>query len=230
MEHGSIYLYEMHLHTCPCSGGGGDLCAHIDDLMQKGYSGAVVTNHFCRGDSRIDRSLPWEAFVDAYKKDYLYGLAYAKKVGFDLLFGLEQSVGQGREILIYGLDPDFFIAHPELNTSSAETYAEVVHEGGGLVYQAHPYRARSYISLPEPLDCLQKLDGIEVYNAGNEPDWNEKAQILAQKLNLACVAGSDGHAVGTAGRAGIAVKERIKSNKDLVRVLKNKAYTLVCNH
>ena len=105
----------------------------------------------------------------------------------------------------------------------------MVHSAGGLVYQAHPYRAREYISKPYPLECLDLLDGIEVYNAGNEPEWNESARILADEKGLACVAGSDGHSVASAGRAGIAARERIRTNDDLVRILKNKEYEIFIN-
>lgn len=224
-----IYKYEMHVHTCPCSGGGKDIREHIDDLIAKGYSGMVVTNHFYAGDNRIDRELPWREFVDAYRQDYLYGLEYAKAVGFDLLFGLEENVGYGREILIYGITPELIEAHPELKRASAEKYAEVVHAAGGLVYQAHPYRARDYIRNPFPLECLDLLDGIEVYNAGNEPEWNETARIFAEERGIACIAGSDGHKIGTAGCAGIATRERIACNDDLVRVLKNNEYTVFIN-
>lgn len=224
-----IYKYEMHVHTCPCSGGGKDIREHIDDLIAKGYSGMVVTNHFYAGDNRIDRELPWAEFVDAYRQDYLYGLEYAKAVGFDLLFGLEENVGYGREILIYGITPELIESHPELKRASAEKYAEVVHAAGGLVYQAHPYRARDYIRKPFPLECLDLLDGIEVYNAGNEPEWNESARIFAEERGIACIAGSDGHTIGTAGRAGIATRERIACNDDLVRILKNNEYTVFIN-
>lgn len=224
-----IYKYEMHVHTCPCSGGGNDIREHIDDLIAKGYTGMVVTNHFYAGDNRIDRELPWREFVDAYRQDYLYGLEYAKAVGFDLLFGLEENVGYGREILIYGITPELIESHPELKRASAEKYAEVVHAAGGLVYQAHPYRARDYIRNPFPLECLDLLDGIEVYNAGNEPEWNESARIFAEERGIACIAGSDGHKIGTAGRAGIATRERIACNDDLVRILKNNEYTVFIN-
>lgn len=224
-----VYKYEMHVHTCPCSGGGKDIREHIDDLIAKGYTGMVVTNHFYAGDNRIDRELPWTEFVDAYRQDYLYGLEYAKTVGFDLLFGLEENVGYGREILIYGITPELIEAHPELKRASAEKYAEVVHAAGGLVYQAHPYRARDYIRNPFPLECLDLLDGIEVYNAGNEPEWNESARIFAEERGIACIAGSDGHKIGTAGRAGIATRERIACNDDLVRILKNNEYTVFIN-
>ncbi|MBQ1196921.1 MAG: PHP domain-containing protein [Clostridia bacterium] len=224
-----IYKYEMHVHTCPCSGGGKDIREHIDDLIAKGYSGMVVTNHFYAGDNRIDRELPWAEFVDAYRQDYLYGLEYAQTVDFDLLFGLEENVGYGREILIYGITPELIELHPELKRASAEKYAEVVHAAGGLVYQAHPYRARDYIRNPFPLECIDLLDGIEVYNAGNEPEWNESARIFAEERGIACIAASDGHKVGTAGRAGIATRERIACNDDLVRILKNNEYTVFIN-
>lgn len=229
MRDAKTYKYEMHLHTCPCSGGGKDLREHIDDLMSKGFSGAVVTNHFYYGDNRIDRDLPWEEFVDAYRQDYLYGLEYARQVDFDLFFGLEEHVGGGREILLYGITPELIASHPELKQAPAEKYAEVVHSAGGLVYQAHPYRARAYVTRPYPLECLDLLDGIEVYNASNDPEWNESAQRLADELNLACIAGSDGHKIQSAGRAGIATKERIRSNEDLVRILKSRDYAILRN-
>ena len=226
MKRNHIYKYEMHVHTRPCSGGGADIREHIDDLINKGYSGMVVTNHFYNGDNRLDKNLPWEEFVDAYRQDYLYGLEYAQKVDFDLLFGLEEHVGGGQEILIYGITAELIATHPELKMASAEKIAEIVHLAGGLIYQAHPYRARHYVSRPFPLDCLDKFDGIEVYNAANEPEWNESAQNLANELGIACIAGSDGHKTGSAGRAGIATRERIRSNDDLVRILKNKEYTI----
>ena len=86
-----------------------------------------------------------------------------------------------------------------------------------------------YISQPFPLECLDKLDGIEVYNAGNDPEWNESARKLADELQLSCVAGSDGHSVASAGRAGIAVAERISDNEDLLRILKSGEYTFFVN-
>ena len=229
MSENRVYKYEMHLHTCPCSGGGEDIREHIDDLIAKGFSGAVVTNHFFNGDNRIDRSLSWEDFTDAYRQDYLYGLEYAREVDFDLIFGLEEHVGEGREILIYGVSADDIAAHPELKSCSVERYAEIIHSLGGLVYQAHPYRVRSYITRPEPLECLDKFDGIEVFNAANDPEWNESAQRLADEFSLGCVAGSDAHGIGSAGRAGIAAGERIRSNADLVRILKSREYTVVKN-
>ena len=226
MKNGKTYKYEMHIHTT-LSGGGAPICDHIDALIEKGYTGMVVTNHFYAGDNRVDRSLSWENFVGAYRRDYLAGLEYARKRDFDLLFGIEEHVGNGQEILIYGITPYLLETHPELKMADAEKYAEVVHSVGGLVYQAHPYRDRDYISCPYPLDCLDKLDGIEVYNAANNPEWNESAKKLANKKGLNVIGGSDGHSTDSCGRSGIAVGKRIKTNADLVKVLKNGEYTII---
>ena len=221
-----MYKYEMHSHSVP-STGGCDIRAHIDSLIKKGFSGMVITNHFISGGTAVDRSLPWESFVDVYRQDYLYGLEYAKKLDFDLLFGLEEHVGGGREILLYGITPDLIEAHPELKMASAEKYAEVVHEAGGLVYQAHPYRARDYIANPTPLECIHALDGIEVFNATNEPLWNKQAERFAEEHGLSCVAGSDAHGIGTGGFGGIDTNERIRNNDDLVRILKSGNYRII---
>lgn len=223
-----MFQYDMHVHTCPCSGGGSDIRKHIDALIEKGFAGMVVTNHFYYGDNRIDRKLPWDRFVDAYRQDYLYGLSYARERDFDLLFGVEEHVGDGREILIYGVTPDFLSAHPELKMASAEVYAEAVHAAGGMVFQSHPYRASRYVRKPFPLECLNVMDGIEVYNQANDPAWNERAKALAEKEGFLVVAGSDAHDTDAA-RAGIAANERIRTNEDLVRILKSGAYTVVCN-
>ena len=221
-----IYKYEMHLHTSPCSGGGEDIIGHIDDMLAKGLQGAVITNHFYRGDSRIDRSLPWEEYVDAYRKDYERGLEYAKKRDFDLFFGLEEHLGGGQEILIYGLSPDVIARHPELISASATEYADLVHAEGGLVYQAHPYRARAYVTRPHPLECIDRLDGIEVYNAANLPEWNERAAEFAKGRAIPTIGGSDAHSIGSAGRSGIATDRRIRTSAELVRILKTGEYKI----
>ena len=220
------YRYEMHVHTEPCSGGGAPIEGHIDALIEKGYTGMVVTNHFYNGDNRIDRSLPWEDFVAPYIDDYRRGKAYGDARGFDVLFGVEEHIGGGLEVLVYGISPELLIQHPELRSGDVRTWARVVHEAGGVIYQAHPYRERSYIPKPGPTEALSALDGIEVYNAANLPEANEKAASLARSLGLSTVAGSDGHSHASVGRAGIESEVRIRTERELVDVLKSGAYTV----
>ncbi|MBQ7821620.1 MAG: PHP domain-containing protein [Clostridia bacterium] len=220
-----MYKYEMHIHSKPCSGGGADIEEHMEALRDKGYSGMVITNHFYNGDTRIDRALPWNEFCDAYREDYERGKAYSKKYDFDLLFGIEENVGSGKEILIYGITPDF-LYNEKLKHATVSEYVELVHKLGGLVFQAHPYRNRQYITAPGPLDELALLDGIEVFNASNTPEDNEKARELAEKLSLRCTVGSDGHSAASGGRTAIVSKQRIRTEQELANILKSGDYEL----
>ena len=220
------YIYEMHTHTSPTSGGGEDIEGHIDTLIEKGYSGMVVTNHFYNGDNRVDRSLEWADFVEPYREDYERGKSYAKARDFDLLFGLEEHVGGGREVLIYGVTPDAILRHPEMRSGDVGTILNAIHSEGGLVFHAHPYRDRVYIPTPVPIPEVASLDGIEVYNAANKPEENQRAEELANSLGMRGVGGSDGHSHASVGRAGIISPKRIKSEGELAELLLSGDYKI----
>lgn len=222
-----MFRYEMHIHSKPCSGGGDDIRRQIDVLIERGYTGMVITNHFYYGDTRIDRGLPWEEFVDAYRQDYLNGLEYARERDFDLYFGIEEHVGEGLEVLCYGISPDLLAAHPELREPRVEDYIRLVHEAGGLIFQAHPYRDRYYIPNPGPLPCLDELDGIEVYNAANYPEENERAAALAAERGLRCTtAGSDGHHCDSCGFGGIELYERPRDYAEFIEMIRAGRYEI----
>ena len=86
-----MFLYEMHLHTYPTSGGGAPIEEHIPVLMERGYQGCVITNHFYNGDTRVHRALPWRDFVRPYIEDYERAKRFAEHLDFDVLFGIEVS-------------------------------------------------------------------------------------------------------------------------------------------
>ena len=216
----------MHIHSQPCSGGGDEIEKHIDELLRKGFAGMVITNHFYRGDTRIDRALPWGEFVAEYEKDFERARTYAKDKDFDVLFGIEEHIQEGNEVLVYGITPAFLRDRPQLKTVGVAEYAALVHEVGGLLYQAHPYRDRFYISHPYPFEEIALLDGVESYNAANQSEWNDKAEEFAVANGMAMIAGSDGHSYATGGRAGILSPIRIRDNETLVGVLKAGNYQL----
>ena len=223
----TMFKYEMHMHSCPCSGGGDDIIKQIDVLRERGFTGAVITNHFFCGDTRIDRSLPWEEFVDAYRQDYLRGKAYADGVDFDLFFGIEEHVGRGLEILCYGITPEFLYAHPELRERSIELWYKTLKNHDALCIQAHPFREEFYIPNPQVLP-LDFIDGIEVYNADNSAKNNLEAEdFFGLHPELITTSGGDTHVPATACLGGIAVTERIRDEKELVQVLKSGKYELI---
>ena len=215
------YRYQMHTHTSPCS-----RCARMtpeelcDALHKGGYAGAILTNHFRHGNTGIDRALPWEEFVVAYEKDLVACRAAAKAYDLDILFGLEEGVGGGLEILCYGLTPDVLYRHPELKDGKIALWSEVMHSEGVLVLQAHPYRERAYISSPGPLP-LTYLDGIEIHNYGNDEECNRKAAALAEAHpELITVSGADTHSAATVTNGGIVTAYRLSDEKTLADTLR----------
>ena len=222
------YKYQMHMHTLPCS-----KCARMDfeqllaALASGGYSGGMITNHFFHGNTGIERRLPWEKFVDAYAEDFVLGKKIARKYDLDLLFGLEEGVGRGMEILCYGITPELLYDHPELRKGGLAQWSASVHAAGGICLQAHPFRRRDYISEPGPLE-LAWIDGIEVYNACNDFADNLAAQEFAgQNPGMILVSGADAHTPDKVCRAGIKTRQRIADGTDLVQILRQGCYRII---
>ena len=222
------YKYQMHAHTRPCS----DCSAmYPEELMsalaEGGYSGCVITNHFMHGNTGIPRRIPWEDFVREYELDFLECKKYAEIYGVDVIFGVEEGIGDGLEILCYGITPEVLYEHPELRYMDAEIWYEVMDSCGALCIQAHPFRDRPYIR--EPLVLPPGLiDGIEVFNYENTYEENLRAKEFASEFSgLILVSGADTHIPETACRAGIETNRRITNEKELVEVLVSGEYSLI---
>lgn len=227
-----MYLYELHQHTAACSACGCITPEELPyDLQQAGYAGCVLTDHFFHGNTAIRRNIPWADFVAAYEDAWLRAKAVGDRIGVDILFGIEEGVGDGKEVLLYGITPQFLYDHPELRERDGRNgdlahLHKIVREAGGRVYQAHPFRVRDYIPRPwEPLPAAY-LDGIEAYNGGNSPLDDLRAAHYADEVGLPIIAGSDAHHPNTPLRNGITVEHRITSPEELVRVLDAEAYEI----
>ncbi len=223
------YKYQMHIHTTPCSACGQmtpkELC---QALHKNGYQGTVLTNHFYHGNSGIDRNLPWYDFVSAYEKDYLECLEEAKKYDLDIIFGIEEVVIPGLEILCYGITPQILYENPELRDCSIEKFVEIMRNNGVVLIQAHPFREAFYIPNPGPLP-LKYVDGLEVYNRGNSTDeMNQKSMNLAnENPHLIKTSSADAHTTDRVMFGGIMTDIRIKSSQDLANTLRHGSYTLI---
>ncbi len=222
-----MFLYEMHQHTAGCSACGIDNPEKtVRELKAAGFAGMVLTNHFYHGNTGIPRSLPWQEFVRRYEDGFLQAKSTAEPLDFDVLFGLEEGIGAGREVLLYGITPDFLYSHPELRDADLPLISRLVRDAGGLVFQAHPFRVRSYI--PRPFEELDPryLDGVEVWNACNGDLENVRAEIYAKKNRLLPCAGSDAHTGIFPRRAGIACAHRITDEQMLADTLRQQSYVL----
>ncbi len=222
------YKYQMHAHTSPCSACGKMSAEElVEGLRLGGYQGCVITNHFLHGNSGIDRGLSWADFVKEYENDYLKGKHLAEKYDMDFIFGIEEGMGNGFEIICYGITPQILYEHPELCERNIEIWHRVLSSYGVLIIQAHPYRTRDYIPKPGLLP-LEYIDGIEVFNSENSLDDNMRASQEAQAHpEWIILSGADTHWVDTACNGGIGCDERIRDEKELVSVLISGKYKLI---
>lgn len=223
------YLYETHCHTCWCSGCGVSTPQEMAaGYYERGYAGMVVTDHFLLGNTAVDRSLPWEKKVGLYYDAYLAAKEWAGGKDFDVLFGLEHQYGGGKEVLTYGIGLEFLLAHPDIHLLPLSEYAALVHEVGGFLSMAHPFRDRHYIDMsigPQP----EYLDALEVYNAHNHPEENDQAVELARGTGLPGTSGGDVHVCDdwAIGLAGVAFRERVRTGGELVAALRSRDYGIL---
>lgn len=225
------FKYQLHIHTYPCSKCGrmtpSELC---QALIENGYQGAVLTNHFYHGNSGIDRSesTTWEMFVRAYEKDYLECLEKAKKYDLDIIFGIEEVVVPGLEILCYGLTPQMLYDNPQLQNCNIEEFTKTLRKCGVVLIQAHPFREAFYIPNPGHLP-IEYIDGVEVYNRGNgTQEMNQKALDFANAHpHLIKTSSGDAHSMDRVGCGGIITDTRIRNSKELAEVLRSGNYNLI---
>ena len=216
-----MYRYETHLHTIE-----GSACGFTHGVdypaiyKERGYDGIFITDHFFHGNTRPSRELPWPEYVDAYMKGYEEAKKAGDRIGFKVFFGIEENF-EGDEFLIYGVGREFLLAHPTIPRWTREEMIKWVHEAGGAVMQAHPFRDRDYIKkihlYPED------IEGIEGINTANTANDNLAALCYALHFGLMIQAGSDTHHTSMISdmNGGILYDTPIESEKDFAdRLLK----------
>jgi len=220
------YLYETHMHTAESSRCGQDSAAkQVRGYKKRGYSGIIVTDHFINGNSTCPDYLPWEEKMNIAIAGYTAAKKEGNKCGLDVFLGWEFSY-HGADFLTYGLDLDFLLAHPNIHKKNPEEYSKIVRKNGGYIAQAHPFRSAYYIADPKPYDP-KIIDGIEVFNASEPPENNQKTKQYAKKHKLPMQAGSDSHAVGTKFLSGVIMQERAGSIHDIIDAIKGGDVQLV---
>ena len=187
------YLYETHLHTSQSSGCGKSRGhEYVKRYLDLGYTGIIITDHFYHGNCAVDRSLPWDKWVNKFCRGYEDAREEGERRGLDVFFGWEETF-DGDDYLIYGLDREWLLEHPECRSWSRQEQFEEVRNYGGCVVHAHPFRQYYYIH------CIslftETVDAVEAANSGNEQSFDVLAWAYAKKLGLPVTAGSDIHYV-----------------------------------
>lgn len=221
------YLYETHLHTSEASS-----CAvstgeeMITACKAAGYTGIIVTNHNWHGNTCIDRTLPWDQWIEHYWQAFEEAGRWGERIGLDVFFGYEAGY-HGTEFLIYGVDKEWLISHPEIENATVEEQYALIHEAGGIVIHAHPFREEPYI--PQIRLFPDHVDGVEGINATHSnprspshynPAFDERAIAYSEEHHLPMTAGSDIHTKQLLG-GGMAFKRKLLSIQDYCEAIRS---------
>ena len=218
------YLYETHLHTAGVSkcavSRGADYIAGYKDM---GYSGIIVTDHFYNGNSALPKNLPWKEWVNRFYRGFEEAKEEGERLGFDVFFGWEETFDGCDDYLVYGLDKDWLLEHPQSRSWTRGEQYRAVKEAGGCVVQAHPFRQRYYISrVVLSTGCV---DAVEAANGGNG-DVSDDALAFryAKKLKCPITAGTDIHDASLiyGGELfGVYLNEKLNSIADYVKIIRD---------
>lgn len=224
------YLYETHLHTNM-----GSACAWntpvemVRAAKEKGYAGIFITEHNWRGNSCIDRALPWETWIDRMAQSYYEAKQAGDTMGLAVFFAYEAGFygkdHHGAEFLIYGLTPEWLKRHPELRDMDAPEHLALVRGAGAMAVHAHPYREASYIEkvflLPDQVDAVEGVNAAHSNShsgSHNRAHFDTLAIAYAKEHGLPMTAGSDIHNDQLFG-GGIALKTPLRSMEDYCRAI-----------
>ena len=147
-------------------------------------------------------------------------IAMARRKGIDRVIVTDHnSIAGAREA--HGIDPEFVIVGEEIMTIKGEILAafvkeevppgltpletiNILKEQGAFISVSHPFdelRKGGWME-HDLLEILPLVDAIEVYNSRCMlPRFNRRAELFAQKYNIAGTVGSDAHAAFEVGRS-----------------------------
>lgn len=224
MENGK-YKYELHCHTEETSNCGRTPAAELVRIYkERGYDGVVITDHYSQ--MTFKKTNAFKA-GKLYEK-FLRGYRAAKDVAgddFTVLLGMElRGWCSPIDFLVYGITEEFVENCGNLLFKYSRRFYKIAKKQGFLVVGAHPYRM--YPVLPG----IKVIDGMEVYNSKESRENNLKALARAEKYGVKILtSGSDFHRTNHSRFGGILTKEPIKTNADLLRILKSGDFERITN-
>ena len=139
-----MFKTELHVHTSPVS-----RCARVDagaaatQFCEAGYDTIVITNHM--SPALFNDKLPcdandWKAVADYFLSDYRIAKQTAGSK-MNVLLGMELRVKENmNDYLVYGIDEQFVYAMGNVLDKKIRDIIPMIHEGGGIILQAHPFR------------------------------------------------------------------------------------------
>lgn len=216
-----MFKYETHLHTYPVS-----LCANVSvretlEFYKKlNYDGVFITNHSINNNDSNYVGKSYEEKVDFYCSAYDEGIEIGKELGIKVFFGMEIT-HRGSDFLIYGLDKNWLLNHPEIMDMGINERLDLMRESGALIIHAHPFREASYIDHIRLYP--KKVDGVEIINACRTDLENTMAKFYCEQYSFIDFAGSDNHTASKQPKlAGVEFDTPINSVEEFIEKVKNR--------
>lgn len=217
------YKYEIHAHCKEVS-----RCAVIpvkeliEEYKKAGYSGIVLTDHYSPMTFNPSEFFNKKKAIDHYLRAYRDAKQYETE-DFTVLLGVElRFYATVNDYIIYGVSEEMLYELPFLLKTYIKKASRLFRERGCLFLQAHPFR--KMITRANP----RYLDGVEVFNGKASKEENDNALKWAEEIGAQVkTSGSDCHRKTGVGFGGIITEEPIKSNEDLIRILKSGNYKLI---
>ena len=214
-----MYKYETHLHTFPVSRcSKSSVRESLEYYKELGYDGVFITNHFLDGNINIDKTKPYHEKLRFYFSDYEEGLKIGQELGIMVFLGVELS-DHGTDFLVYGLDKQWFLHHPEIMEMKKTDELAFMMEQDALIIQAHPYREAGYIDHIRLFP--RSVHGVEIINSNRTDGENKMAKVYAEHYGLLAFAGSDNHIGANQEKlAGICCADPICDVADFIKKIK----------
>ncbi len=221
-----MYLFDTHVHTSEVSFCGKVPAEEMVALYVKaGYSGFVMTDHYNKNTMERHGATNDAERAELYLRGYRAAKAYADKVGFDVLFGMELALtGSWNEYLIYGMTEELFCANTEIYDLDMTGLRRFADAHDLLIVQAHPYRPGMTRGMPGFLDGVEAVNGNPRHNS-----QNDLSAMYAGQHGLLMSSGSDAHQPEDVGMGGLRTEERITDLSMLKKVLREGSAELINN-
>lgn len=209
-------LIDMHAHTSGIS-----WCCRapapkiLEDAKKVGIDGIILTNHFL--DTYLRDGMTPADLAQKYVNEYYYTKECGEEMGIKVFFGVEVTMQRHADehVLVYGVDPDFVLQHPELYHMTLSELSRTVHAAGGYLSQAHPLRSGKNV-LMDPAD----LDGVEVnsHQLYDGPQY-EFLSAYARTHGLTLTSGGDYHADASRPLCGVYLPDHLADSGEIFRYL-----------
>lgn len=219
------YKTELHCHSrdaSPCADESAD--GIVEKYVKYGYSTVVLTNHFsavCHPTADYDKKSWAEKvrhFVNAYEI-----LKDAAGDRLNILLGAEIRFPQySNDYLVFGLTEEYLLVREnfylaDIQAFHDEAWRELV------TIQAHPFRWNMHVVFPWAVDGYEVFNGHPGQNSANKAAA-AYAEYYPEKI---ITSGSDHHDKEHVPTGGIVTDFEIKTNEELIEVLKGRRYSLI---